>query len=958
MVRLTLINEQGGTIVNNNVATINEVSCEVTLQIADVREPESGTGSFSKTIDIPGNPEVNQFFEDVYSVNVSLQTFNPNLKVRAIYYNDEIPVFEGYLQILSIELDEPTQKIIYKCNILGEVLTLFNAIKGKYLTDLYNYSVIPTPTYLPLSIYNHNLTANDLISSWAGTPGVGYVYPMIDRGGNMKQLVGQSIYTDVDQFAGNGCFYAKSYLDRIFQQAGFTYTSNFFDSTLFKRLIITPTKIPSLSTTILNNNKFLANINSNIVLNKTLSNPSSNSFTFNTSADIVTYQNEVYDSGNRYNNTGGIVGGINPWSFQANITKQYNVLADATIEIQFLDGGGVDRTSSTILQSGTINFGFSGGGGNPQALTNLNVGAGNGNAFSVSFTNLNLISGTQIQCQLSLSNIFVTNILYTLTTMRVTITLGSFSAQFSSPTPYEGQAIDALDMIPENYSQEEFLRDLRKLFNLYFTPDKTNPKNLIIEPRPDFYLNTALDWADKHDKNSLIEIFPVGELDAKKYKFTYTEDGDYFNKLYQENFKELYGYEDYEINNDFIKSEKEVKVSLAPTILAGNSVNNGIVASSWRQQDEFVYKEFKAKPRILYWAGRIAASNNATPVTFRLRSNGLPVTPTTTPPSAINTYPYAGHLDNPFNPSIDLNFGLVKYVYYFKPNQFLTNNNLYNKYYSQYINQITDKDSKIVKTRFYLTADDLHRFEFRYPVFTIINNEPGYYLVNKIVFNPLVDETSEVELLKLVDYPIFTPQDVEFNNGLGITDTGTQRTANIPLVSGENNYSNSPTSMIVGGSGNFIPEESESVMLIGSTDVQPTESIENFLGVGLSSSSEVISNEVNLFNNFRVTNLGVLPFVQVAQTMNADFTVDGSSSVYFIDLSTNDVTATFDMAATQGMVITFIITQTAGSDDFYIGENTGVATINGLACPHKTHSAQYDWYRVSSDGTLLYADNL
>ena len=956
MVRLTLINEQGGTIVNNNVATINEVSCEVTLQIADVREPENGNGSFSKTVDIPGNPEVNQFFEDVYSVNVSLQTFNPNLKVRAIYYNDEIPVFEGYLQILSIELDEPTQRIIYKCNILGEVLTLFNAIKGKYLTDLYNYSVIPTPTYLPLSIYNHNLTANDLISSWAGTPGVGYVYPMIDRGGNMKQLIGTSIYTDVDQFAGNGCFYAKSYLDRIFQQAGFTYTSNFFDSTLFKRLIITPTKIPSLSTTILNNNKFLANINSNIVLNKTLSNPLSNIFTFNTSADIVTYQNEVYDNGNRYNNTGSpvVVGPntINPWSFRADITKQYNVLADATIEIQFLDGGGVDRTSSTILQSGTINFGFSGGGGNPQALTNLNVGAGNGNAFSVSFTNLNLISGTQIQCQLSLSNIFVTNILYTLTTMRVTITLGSFSAQFSSPTPYEGQAIDALDMIPENYSQEEFMRDLRKLFNLYFTPDKTNPKNLIIEPRPDFYLNTALDWADKHDKNSLIEIFPVGELDAKKYKFTYTEDGDYFNKLYQENFKELYGYEDYEINNDFIKSEKEVKVTLAPTILAGNSVNNGIVASSWRQQDDFVYKEFKAKPRILYWAGRIGASNNATPVTFRLRSNGLPVSTSTSP---INTYPYAGHLDNPFNPSIDLNFGLVKYVYYFKPNQFLTNNNLYNKYYSQYINQITDKDSKIVKTRFYLTADDLHRFEFRYPVFTIINNEPGYYLVNKIVFNPLVDETSEVELLKLVDYPIFTPQDVEFNNGLGITDTGTQRTANIPLVSGENNYSNSPTSMIVGGSGNFIPEESESVMLIGSNNVQPTEAIDTFFGVGV---SEAESNSVNLFNNFRVTNLGVLPFKQTAVTQNANFTVDGSTLFYFIDITANDVTATFDIAATAGMRILFVIVDVAGGFKFYIDENTGVGSINGNACPYLTHSHQYDWYEVANDGTYLYANNL
>ena len=773
---------------------------------------------------------------------------------------------------------------------------------------------------------------------------------MIDRGGNMKQLIGTSIYTDVAEFAGNGCIFVKDYLVRIFEQAGFTYTSNFIDSTFFSRLILTPTKIPSLSTTILNNNKFLANINSNVTLNKTMTNPSLNVYAFAGANNVVTYQGEVYDNGNRYNNTNAPVLGISAWSFEAAVTKQYNVQGNVTIDIQFFDAGNVDRTSTTIVQTGVFNLSLTNAGNNAQSLVNMQIGANNGNSFSVQATNLNLVAGTEIQAQLITSDIRVFNGSHAITQMQITITLGSFSAEFSSPTPYEGQAIDALDMIPENYSQEEFMRDLRKLFNLYFTPDKTNPKNLIIEPRPDFYLNTALDWADKHDKNSLIEIFPVGELDAKKYKFTYTEDGDYFNKLYQENFKELYGYEDYEINNDFIKSEKEVKVSLAPTILAGNSVNNGIVASSWRQQDDFVYKEFKAKPRILYWAGRIAASNNATPVTFRLRSNGLPVSTSTSP---INTYPYAGHLDNPFNPSIDLNFGLVKYVYYFKPNQFLTNNNLYNKYYSQYINQITDKDSKIVKTRFYLTADDLHRFEFRYPVFTIINNEPGYYLVNKIVFNPLVDETSEVELLKLVDYPIFTPQNVEFNNGLGITDTGTQRTANIPLVSGENNYSNSPTSMIVGGSGNFIPEESESVMLIGSNNVQPTEAIDTFFGVGV---SEAESNSVNFFDALRVnggTDAGISYERKVFEVQNQDFTVDGSVRVYLIDLDSIgvDVTCFWD-PANYPIQLTFKIVSNTSNLNFII--DASGQTIDGFASPFTTGAIENDSYEIISDGTNLY----
>ena len=953
MVRLVLINEQGSTIVNNNVAVINDIPIDVTLQIADVREPENGAGSFTKTVDIPGNPEVNQFFEDVYSLNVSLQTFNPNLKVRAIYYKDELPQFEGYLQILGIEIDEPTQKVIYKCNILGEVLTLWNQIKGKQLTDLYNYSIIPTPTYLPLSIYNHTLSASTIQTSWnlnspQGT-GVGYVYAPIDRGHVQSYYYGASGFS-VEQYAGCAGFFAKAYVDRIFQQAGFTYTSNFFNSNLFKNLVITPTKTPSLSPTILGQNKFLANVSTNQVLNKTITGAGPQ-FTFNsTSADVVAYNNEVYDAGNKYNNTASpiVVGPntIQPYNFRADVTKLYNVNADATISFQFFDAGNVDRTNTTTAVSGNITFGVGAVGTQIPAFTSMTLGGTNSNSFSVQVPNASLLSGQAIFGYFSFNNLQFINISHVITQMRVTITAGAFSAEFASPSPYSGQNIDALDLIPENYTQDEFMRDLRKLFNLYFTVDKTNPKNLIVEPRPDFYLSTPLNWENKHDRNSIVEIKPVGELDAIKYKFSYSDDGDYFNTKYKADFKDSYGYEEVNVQNDFIKSEKEIKVSLAPTPLVGNSYNNGLILSTYRKQENNLISEFKAKPRILYWGGLIAASNNAKPISFAFNN------------SIQNTFPYLGHLDNPFNPQFDLNFGLVSYVYYVKPNQTLTNNNLYNKYYSQYINQITDKDSKIVKTRFYLTEDDIHRFEFRYPVYTIINNEPGYYLVNKIVFNPMADETSEVELLKLVDYPIFTPQSVDFVNGLGWTENLNLRTTSLAPVSGDNNFSNSPSSMIVGGENNFINEESEAVTFIGSEDVQLQDTVDTFLGVGLDSTSEIESNSVNFFDNFRVNQNGVLPFRQVAETKSSDFTVDGTSLVYFIDLSVNDIVATFDMVATTGMKITFIILPHTGSKKLTFSENTGVATINGLAMPEDASGHDYDWYNIANDGNNLYADNL
>lgn len=816
--RLELINEQNVTdIVNSNAPHLNDVAVTTVFQIADIRQPENGTGSFSRTIDIPGTPEINIFFEDVYNVNIDLQTFNPNLNVRAVYYVDELPNFEGYLQLLQVDVNEVTKEIIYKCNILGEVVSLFTKIKGKFLEDLYSYSSWTTYPPFNSASYNHTLNASTIQNSWAGTPGVAYVYPVIDRG-HAQSFYAGAAGLSISQYAGNGCIYAKAYLDRIFEQAGFTYTSNFFDSNLFKRLIITPTRIPKLSTSILAANKFLAYVDCSPVQANSyaMSNPSTNFYYLGgTNTFTVQYCQTQYNGGTP------AVYNTSTYAYTAAVTNNYNLAADCIVEVQVFDSGNVDRSSTTICNSGTVTFKL---GGNPYTvqLTNITLGTGTNNVFSVQLPNKYLTASSNVSCTFESTNLLFQNNSHALTSIKFTVTSGSFSSEFSSSLPYAGQSIDALDMIPEQYGQDQFITDIRKLFNLYFTVDKTNPKNLLIEPRPDFYSTTALDWTYKHDPSAPVEIYPVGELDNIKYTFKYAEDTDYFNEDYRSKFGENYGTHKELITNDFIRNETEISVSLASTPLVGNNYNNGLVVSTWRKQENYVIKEHKAKPRILYWAGTISASNNAKPVKFAF--NG----------TVYNYYPYAGHLDNPFNPTFDLNFGLVDYVYYIKPNQFLTNNNLYNKYYSTYIQQISDKNSKIVKTRMKLDSYDIHTFEFRYPIFTIINGEQGYYLVNKIEYNPLTSESSMVELLKLTDYPVFTPQAVEYNNGLLWTDQSHERSANQNIVTGFDNNSLGESSMIIGGESNFIAEGAVNVTLINCENVIVNSDVENFTGVGLS----------------------------------------------------------------------------------------------------------------------------
>jgi hypothetical protein len=106
--------------------------------------------------------------------------------------------------------------------------------------------------------------------------------------------------------------------------------------------------------------------------------------------------------------------------------------------------------------------------------------------------------------------------------------------------------------------------------------------------------------------------------------------------------------------------------------------------------------------------------------------------------------PYLGHLDNPYNPKYDINFGQNKGTFDFLSER-ITNDNLYKVYWQNYMNEISDKDSRIITASFYLTADDIADFRFNDNIFI----DEQYYKVNKIInYNPAVDSTVKIELIK------------------------------------------------------------------------------------------------------------------------------------------------------------------------------------------------------------------
>ena len=99
---------------------------------------------------------------------------------------------------------------------LWQLTNIYQDFTNGYLRDI------------DLTEYNHNYTLHNQFLSWSRTNG--YVYPHIDYGKRINsQFKVEDIYPAV---------FVKTLIDKMFSQAGFTYQSVFFNSELFKRLII------------------------------------------------------------------------------------------------------------------------------------------------------------------------------------------------------------------------------------------------------------------------------------------------------------------------------------------------------------------------------------------------------------------------------------------------------------------------------------------------------------------------------------------------------------------------------------------------------------------------------------------------------------------------------------------------------------------------------------------------
>jgi len=296
-----------------------------------------------------------------------------------------------------------------------------------------------------------------------------------------------------------------------------------------------------------------------------------------------------------------------------------------------------------------------------------------------------------------------------------------------------GDTIVVNDTIPKGIFQKDFFASIVKMFNLYVYEDKLVEKKLIIKPFIDFYDGTRVDFTDKVDRGSVIRLKPMSEFTARYYDYKYKQDNDFYAENYRKKYNEGYGDLIYDSENEFVKEKDSTELIFASTILYQFTGTDKIYSTIYKLSNSNNAEDKMDSVIRILQAKKITGR-----ASWKLNH--------TSGHDTYTAYGYAGHLDDPFNPLADINWGATKQVFYSATA--VTAANLFAGYWSEYIAEITDKDSKLLTCSLKLNEIDIYNLDFS----KLIYIDGSLWRLNKVIdYNPMDFNVTKVELLKVIE---------------------------------------------------------------------------------------------------------------------------------------------------------------------------------------------------------------
>jgi hypothetical protein len=693
----------------------------LTLSVDEFKNVAEQVQSYSKAFNLPATKRNNQIFENLFEVTRSAQnsiTFNPYVRSRSVLKQDGFILFEGYLRVLDIQ--DKKGEISYNVNLYSEVVSFADTLKDK------------TFSQLGFTELEHDYNKTEIKNSWndSGT-GITYTnsstsgfrtvnktvkYPFVDW--NHSYTVDSAGFPVLPNLESSfRPFIQITYLiQRIFQDTEFTYESAFFGSTDFKGLYMdfnwgdarTPMVFNNTTTATLFSTSYgIGTYNVNFL---GITEPN---FGYDTSTDIFTAiaDNQLYDVS---------------CSIEFDITSfSYNtaVQVEWVANINGVDTIFFPQTSPTIPAIGWV------------YVTNFSVSLNVGDTLRCVFTVLGpdpVHTPNQI--------------------LPTPLTVVTSANETTDAT--------LLGTLRGELGQWEFLKGIMTMFNLVATPDKSNPKNIIIEPYKDMFLpsitgtnnffdnnSTQLDWTNKIDITE-IKLEVLADLNKRTvFKFV-EDDDDYVFNLYKTAVQgHLYGSLEFDASYfsglpSVLEGEEEIEATpFAATVPKPlmSQFSDFITPSIYSYNaDDGTSEGFENSPRIMYNNGvkiltsctyYIPAQNGVSETNYEdgfLQFSHLTDIPTivTNPPDPDDT--------------VDFHFGECQLI---QPIGGSTPNNLFSTYWLPYFNELYNPDTRTMTLKVNLTPGDINTFNFYDTVF--IKNR--LFRVNKIDYKP--NELATVEFI-------------------------------------------------------------------------------------------------------------------------------------------------------------------------------------------------------------------
>jgi len=729
-------------------------SFPLNFSIGDIRDISKRTGNFSKTITLVGNSNNNNLLNHYYDVNIQAGTFNINQLTSCDVIQDGIPVMtNATLQLINIKKSQLTsayeQMVEYEVLIKEDRGTFFTDISNKYLNNI------------DFSDLDHFVDANVVISTFDYSVTEGYKYVMPFNIDNQYQF---------NWF--KPAIYAKTYFDRIFATAGYSYTWDGLAAANFDKLLIPYNGDQNIvdwsDYKVVAEKAAFSETKTQTILG-TANYISINQFPME-ARNLTTGWTETIDQQNLFNTTNGQyttpqwVGNNSGESYiyEVSMAGELSLKFNTSVRL-YPDGTAAYRVflrvkvagfgnvkcylpdliydddvnyfaTPTVISLGTFNniFTFN-------ATTNSNISG----QIGIDVGDIQIMQiGVDVVNTFSITGDVYNTFVYwqpqtgtTPQTPNIYLNITNFDVTIrpSDNIPLNSGITTMNTFIPEKIKQSDFIKSIFMMYNIYATADVDNQNNLILISRDEYYdSGKAVDWTNKLMKDKEQSMIFIPELNNKKLRLTYKADTDSPNTVYTGVTNEIYGQVEVTFDNEYVKGIDVKELIFSPTPVQPTIFGAFLPLLNGAAP--------KTNIRILYDNGQVTAQEV-------IINSGYD-----TQTSTGGAYPYISHFrGDPFNPLSDINFAECQY-YYYQVNQ-NTNNNLYNSYWRRTVAQING--GKLLTAYFLLNEVDIQLMELN----DKIRIDNSWWSINKIIdynANDLVP--TKVELISLeteIDLPNF-----------------------------------------------------------------------------------------------------------------------------------------------------------------------------------------------------------